>query len=174
MRRFALFAAAACGLAACDKIVEPDLETPIRSPHAAARTSVAAASPFAYVANSSSNTVSVIETATNTVVATVPVGDHPTGVASTPDGAFVYVTNQGGTVSVIETATNTVAATVPIGPFSTDIAITPDGAFAYLDSGTERVAVICGCDDLDRWIRIAVVTVHEIAGSVDCAFETGR
>lgn len=146
MPRFALLAAAACGLAACDKIVEPDLETPTRSPHAAARTSVAAASPFAYVANSSSNTVSVIDTETNTVVATVPVGDQPTGVASTPDGAFVYVTNQGanqgGTVSVIETATNTVAATVPIGRFSTDIAITPDGAFAYLGSYPDQVEVI--------------------------------
>jgi YVTN family beta-propeller protein len=37
----------------------------------------AEAAPFAYVANSSSNTVSVIDTASNTVVATIPVGSHP-------------------------------------------------------------------------------------------------
>jgi YVTN family beta-propeller protein len=40
----------------------------------------------AYVTNISSNTVSVIDTASNTVVATVAVGSGPTGVAITPNG----------------------------------------------------------------------------------------
>src|SRR5262249_50460875 len=44
----------------------------------------AEAKPFAYVTNSFSNTVSVNDTATNTVVATVPVGFLPFGVAITP------------------------------------------------------------------------------------------
>ena len=35
------------------------------------------AAPFAYITNQSSDTVSVIDTATNTVVATVAVGDNP-------------------------------------------------------------------------------------------------
>ena len=35
------------------------------------------AAPFAYITNSSSNNVSVIDTATNTVVATVAVGTNP-------------------------------------------------------------------------------------------------
>ena len=35
----------------------------------------------------------MIDTATNTVTATVPVGDGPIGVAVTPDGAHAYVTN---------------------------------------------------------------------------------
>ena len=48
---------------------------------------------FVYVAGFNSNTVSVIDTATNTVTATVPVGGRPSGVAVTPDGAFVYVAN---------------------------------------------------------------------------------
>jgi YVTN family beta-propeller protein len=37
----------------------------------------AEAAPFAYVANGGDNTVSVIDTATNTVVATIPVGNVP-------------------------------------------------------------------------------------------------
>ncbi len=49
--------------------------------------------PFAYVTNFYSNTVLVIDTATNTVVATVAVGISLVGVAITPDGAFAYVTN---------------------------------------------------------------------------------
>ena len=95
------------------------------------------AQPFAYVTNFSSNTVSVIATASNTVVATVGVGSGPVGVAITPDGAFAYVTNAfSNTVSVIATASNTVVATVGVGssPGSqpVDVAITPDGAFAYV------------------------------------------
>ena len=39
--------------------------------------------------------VSVIDTATNTVVATVPVGSAPFGVAVNPAGTFAYVTNDG-------------------------------------------------------------------------------
>ncbi len=63
----------------------------------------------AYITNRGSNTVSVIATATNTVVATIPVGGTPTGVAVTPDGAKVYVANtSSGTVSVIDTASNTI------------------------------------------------------------------
>lgn len=46
----------------------------------------------AYVANDFDNTVSVIDIATNTVVATVPVGGAPLALAITPDGAFAYVT----------------------------------------------------------------------------------
>jgi YVTN family beta-propeller protein len=57
-----------------------------------------------YVANEHSNTVSVIATATNTVTATIAVGDVPIGVAVAPDSSKVYVTNFGSnTVSVIDT-----------------------------------------------------------------------
>jgi YVTN family beta-propeller protein len=63
-----------------------------------------------YVTNQGSNTVSVIATATNTVVGSpITVGTNPEGVAVTPDGSKVYVANHGSnTVSVIATATNTV------------------------------------------------------------------
>jgi YVTN family beta-propeller protein len=70
----------------------------------------------AYVANQNSNNVSVIDTATNTVVATVAVGTFPFGVALTPDGTRAYVTNQNSNnVSVVDIATNTVVATVAVG-----------------------------------------------------------
>ena len=62
------------------------------------------------------STVSVIDTATNTVTSTVPVGPNPMGVAVTPDGTKVYVAiNLYNTVSVIDTATNTVTATTLVG-----------------------------------------------------------
>jgi YVTN family beta-propeller protein len=81
--------------------------------------------------------VSVIDTATNTVVATVPVVGVPEEVAITPDGTRAYVTllnGINGSVSVIATATNTVVAIVPMErenqPFG--VAITPDGTHAYV------------------------------------------
>src|SRR5262249_6914367 len=60
----------------------------------------------AYITNDFGRTVSVIDTATNTVVGSpIPVGLFPFGVAVTPDGSKVYVTNLvSNTVSVIDTA----------------------------------------------------------------------
>src|SRR6266550_4430723 len=109
-----------------------------------ASTTLASGAPFAYVTNFSSNMVSVIATATNTVVATVAVGTCPLGVAITPDGAFAYVANAGSsTVSVIATATNTVVATVAVGAGPEGVAITPDGAFAYVTNfASNTVSVI--------------------------------
>jgi YVTN family beta-propeller protein len=77
--------------------------------------SVVFAQTRAYVPNVGDFTVSVIDSATNTVVATVPVGVLPIAVAVTPDGAFAYVTNNfdNTVVSVIKAATNTVVATIP-------------------------------------------------------------
>jgi YVTN family beta-propeller protein len=65
--------------------------------------------PCAYTPNAASNDVSVIDTATDTVVATIPVGVHPKGVSIHPNGTRLYVTNSGDrTVSVIDTTTNMV------------------------------------------------------------------
>jgi YVTN family beta-propeller protein len=63
------------------------------------------------------NTVSVIDTATNTVTATISVGNGPVGVAVKPDGSKLYVANVvDNTVSVIDTATNIVIGSpIPVG-----------------------------------------------------------
>ena len=77
--------------------------------------------------------VSVIDTATNTVIATIPVGDNPFGVAVSPDGSKVYVANSNShTVSVIATATDTVTATIPVGNIPLGVAVTPDGSKLYV------------------------------------------
>ena len=73
---------------------------------------------IAYITNSGDRTVSVINTTNNSIVATVPVGSYPIGVAVTPDGTKVYVANYGGNnVSVIDTSTNNVTATLPVGTY---------------------------------------------------------
>jgi DNA-binding beta-propeller fold protein YncE len=51
-------------------------------------------------------TVSVIDTSSNAVTATIPVGTDPYGVAITPNGHHAYITNHGANyVSVIQAAT---------------------------------------------------------------------
>ena len=73
--------------------------------------SIAGAAPFAYITNQNDSTVSVINTITNTVIATVNANGlgHPAEVAVTPDGTTVYVANKASNkVSVINTSTNTI------------------------------------------------------------------
>ena len=100
--------------------------------------------PFAYITNYGDDTVSVIDTATNTVTATIPVGHCPFGVAVLPDGSAVYVTNSGvGTVSVIDTTTNTVTDTIPMeSDVIWGIAASPDGSKVYVSVVGDRVSVI--------------------------------
>ena len=59
----------------------------------AASPSLAQITQDAYVANQHDGTVSVVDTATQAVVSTIPVGSNPYGVAVTSNGLHAYVTN---------------------------------------------------------------------------------
>jgi len=52
---------------------------------------VALAGQHAYVTNQYASTLSVIDIGSLKVVQTIPVGDHPEGIAVDPAGANVYV-----------------------------------------------------------------------------------
>jgi len=88
--------------------------------------------------------VHVINTATNNVTDTVPVGSFPKGITVSPDGKKVYVTNSwNDNVSVIDTAINAVTATVPVGRFPEGIAINPTGTKVYVtNSLDDNVSII--------------------------------
>jgi YVTN family beta-propeller protein len=71
----------------------------------------------AYITNQGSNNVTVINTATNTVVTTIPVGNDPAGVTVTADGKTVYVANlNDNSLSVIDVPTLKVTGTITVGP----------------------------------------------------------
>lgn len=98
--------------------------------------------PFAYIARGGTlialpGEIAVIDIASNTVVATIapyviPV-TTPFGVAVSPDGSRVYVTDSGGVLAIL-TATNTVTATLRtgLGPDVRGVAATPDGRRIYV------------------------------------------
>src|SRR6516165_8842635 len=90
------------------------------------------------------STVSVIDTASNTVTATIPAGSASMGVAVTPDGTKVYVTNTDTVfVSVIDTASNAVTATIRVGLYPTGVAVAPNGTKVYVTNrGSNTVSVI--------------------------------
>ncbi|MBI3962860.1 MAG: YncE family protein [Deinococcus sp.] len=80
----------------------------------------------------------------NRVIATVRVREAPLGVAGSPDGSRVYVTNQfDSTVSVIDTTSNRVTATVRIESGPIGVAVSPDGLQIYVANiGSITVSVI--------------------------------
>ena len=73
-----------------------------------------------YVANSYSNTVSVVDLPTNRVVSSIPVGVAPRALLADPQGGHVYVAITGGYASednrldVIDTQRNEVSGYIPL------------------------------------------------------------
>ncbi|GBD39586.1 PE-PGRS family protein PE_PGRS18 [bacterium HR37] len=86
------------------------------------------------------NTISIIDTQTDKIINTLTVGEKPSGIAVTPDGEKVYVTNfLSNTVSVIDASTMMEKGALPVGPGPTFIAISPDGLKAYVaNSGSQE------------------------------------
>ncbi|WP_229391627.1 PKD domain-containing protein [Methanosarcina sp. DH2] len=101
--------------------------------------SIAGASPFAYVTNGESDNISVIDTTTDKVTATISVGSNPMGAVINPNGTKVYVVNShSNDVSIIDTATNNVIATVPVGSSPQGVAVSPNGKQVYVTKPTSN------------------------------------
>lgn len=113
------------------------------SSHSAQAQPISLPATIAYVVNTLSDSVSVIDTSTNMLIDTIPVGDGPQRVVFSPDGTWAYVTNQlDDTVSVIDTFTSIeidvdgdssngmTRIAVGDGPFGIDVS--PDGTRVYV------------------------------------------
>jgi YVTN family beta-propeller protein len=74
-----------------------------------------------------SDTVSAINTATHTVIATIPVGHNPFTILASPDDTKLYVCNAGATtVTVIDIPSLTVSSTIAnVGSAPFDLAFGP-------------------------------------------------
>ncbi len=132
-----------------------------------ARLHAAPAGPFAYITNFHSNTVSVIDTSTNTVAGTVVMptlpDSAPYGITVSPSGTRAYLTNfVDVSVSAIDTSTDTVLATVPLGGdtiFPEGVAVNPAGTRVYVVSAL-KISII----DTSSNAVIAAIPGH-IAGT---------
>jgi YVTN family beta-propeller protein len=90
------------------------------------------AEPFAYITNQGSHDVSVIDLASQKVVATVPVGRSPAGVAASSRAGRVFISNPDSkTISVIDMSTQQVVDTLLAGDGPVGIDVAPDGAHVF-------------------------------------------
>lgn len=127
-----------------------------------------AAGPKVYVGNFKDNTVSVIDTTTGTVVATVPVAAGPDGIAITPNGGTVFVSgSNASTMSVIDAATDRIAQTIEVGKGPQGVAMMADGRLLLVAvNGEDRIALV----DTAKHAVVATVPVpkpHTIAIRAD-------
>ena len=126
--------------------------------------------------SSSSASVTVVSTATDTVVGTVTTNDFgPIDVAFSPYGRWAYVTDNGilgpGSVSVVDTSTLTVVGTLsPSVPASsgtppwnpTSVAVTPDGSEVWISEVSDN-------DGLTATTTAGVVDVFDATTSTQMA-----
>jgi YVTN family beta-propeller protein len=102
-------------------------------------------------------TVSVIDAASNAVVKTLNVGLHPTGLALSPGGDRVYVTNANSdTVSEINTATDIVVKTLHVGGTEgrepllgaspNAVAVTPNGRSLFVANASQNAIAVVDVD----------------------------
>jgi YVTN family beta-propeller protein len=108
----------------------------------------------AYVTEPAHDLLLVLNTRTNAVLAQVPTGPTPSGLALSPDGRQVWVVDTNvpgipagdGAVTVVSTLTYQALGTITVGPGAIDVAFSPDGTRAYVtDNGplaTGAVTVI--------------------------------
>ncbi len=99
---------------------------------------------LAWVTNQGDDTVMAVDTVTGRVAQTVPVGAKPAGVALSPDGRRVYVTNpEGRSLSVITRGTGAPdVQEVPAGAGPLGVAVARDGRVFVADWYGSTVAVL--------------------------------
>jgi YVTN family beta-propeller protein len=128
----------------------------------------------AYTANRDAQVVTVLDTAVNQVIATIPIATGPPQFLTfAPDGRRLYVTlfNDQRTIhaiDVLDTATNTVVATIPQPARPYQPAVTPDGKRLYVpnhDIGSVSV-IDTATNAVVSQIQVAP-NPHSVAFSLD-------
>jgi YVTN family beta-propeller protein len=88
-----------------------------------------------FVSNEGGNSLSVVDAATDSVVATIDVGNRPRGMAVSPDSKTVYVAlGRENAVAVVDVASRAVTAKIPANADPEQVAISPDGKTLYVSN----------------------------------------
>ena len=141
----------------------------------------------AYISNTSSSNVSVIDVSTNTVIATITVGTNPRTEWATPDLSRVYVhcaTGSGGEVCVIDTSTEQVIATITVGPNSNvnfgnapevilGGAMTADGHKLVVVNADVNTASVIDTNPSSLSYNTVIATITGVGAGFDSLWPTG-
>jgi YVTN family beta-propeller protein len=165
------------GIAASGTVVRVDLKT-----HEVTNTIEVGRHPTAlaldearqrlYVANSNSDTVSVIDTRTNSLLDNIPIqpfekkvaGAAPEGLALSKDGQHLYVACAGlNAVAVIGLrSVNRLEGLIPTGWYPSHIALSPDGEYLAVSTLMGVGAGYQGQDQRKRYVHADRGTLHVI------------
>jgi YVTN family beta-propeller protein len=118
----------------------------------------------AYVSNRDSDTISVIDTTTHTVIGGVfvqPAQSEPHGIAVKPDGSEIWVANRAsGTVNIINANSLQVVGLINVGGQPDLIVFSHDGTRAYITNTTFGLGVYSTVTDTPFGF-IPVSSVHK-------------
>jgi YVTN family beta-propeller protein len=136
---------AGASLSPADPSAVPGNSTP---KHSSSAIAVISDGTLVLAVNPDSNSLSIIDTATNSCLAEIPVGVDPRTVALSPGDDVAYVTNQGSdTLSVVDIAARAVVTDVVLGDRPVGVAVSPDGAYiAVSELGVDTVRFIDAVD----------------------------
>jgi len=91
----------------------------------------------AYISNGTANTISILDTATDTITGTISGVTNPRAQAITPNGRYLYViqATPANSIAVVDTSTNTLVTTITTNINTpSDLAATPNGEYIYVTS----------------------------------------
>ena len=122
---------------------------------------------YAYVANNSVDTVTVLDLVNFRADRTLQVGKAPSSIAVNPARNEVYVTNSGSsTVTAINADSNTIAATIGVGRGPADIAVDSKGLRAFV---TNKQSNTLGVIDLPTHRTVLTLPTGEQPDTVRVA-----
>jgi YVTN family beta-propeller protein len=130
------------------------------------------AAPFAYIANSLDNTVSVIDEASSTVIKTIGVGTAPHGVAINPAGTKAYISNyESSNVSVIDVASQTLINNITVGTHPNFLAGNSAGTRLYVgNQDSDNVYVI----DMTSDTAIGTISIGDEVGGIAISLDNSK
>jgi len=99
---------------------------------------------FAYITNSKSDSVTVLDVEAMRAVGTIAVGRKPTALAGNPLRNEIYVVNtDSDSVSLIDSARNRLAATIAVHHTPVSVSVSADGKRGYVaNSGSGDLSVL--------------------------------
>lgn len=105
----------------------------------------------------------------DSLTGTIPTGVSPGGIAMSPDGATLYVTEQvGRSVKVIDVASGLVTGSIAVGSWPAGVAFAPDGTRAYVANSLDAtVSVINVASGLEIAVYPTGADPRQVAVSPD-------
>jgi YVTN family beta-propeller protein len=102
------------------------------------------ATPYAYVPNEGSGTISIIDTSSDTVIGDIATNGKPRGTAVSPDGQTIYVAEQKSeSLLIIDAKTKKITAKINVGDSPEATYVSNDGSLiSVADSVTKPMPLL--------------------------------